>query len=65
MHLYPNAEVSYQLVTENDHLQDFGRKLKRAKRINAAVYDLQMTFYSKKYLKLIHKVVDKIKQYEL
>ncbi|MCD4761994.1 DUF6259 domain-containing protein [bacterium] len=64
MYLYPNAEVSYQLITEKNCLSDFGRRLKIARRINAAIYDLQMTFYDKKnYLILLKKIIAKIHEY--
>jgi hypothetical protein len=64
MYLYPNIEVSYQLVTEQNHVRDFERRLKIARRINAAVYDLQMSFYDHdNYMKLLKKLINKIHEY--
>ncbi len=65
MYLYPNKKVSYQLITEKNHLSEFKHKLKIARKINAAIYDLQMSFYNKKYMTLLEKSVDRIKKYDL
>ncbi len=63
MYLYPNAEVSYQIVTENNHVSAFERRLKTAERINAQYYDLQMDFYDQKYIKTFDKIIRKIELY--
>jgi len=65
MYLYPDSQVSYQLVTEKNHLSSFHKRLHTAKKINASIYDLQMTFYDKNYLKLLQKIIEKIKKYDL
>ena len=63
MYLYPNAEVSYQVVTENNLVGSFERKLKIAEKINAQYYDLQMSFFDQKYIKTFDKIIKKIEAY--
>lgn len=65
MYLYPDAEVSFQLVTEKNHFKNFERRLRIARRINAAVYDLQMTFYDDNhYMDILKKLIDKIHEHK-
>jgi hypothetical protein len=61
MHLYPDAEVSYQIITEDRVTEKCIEKLAIAKSINAAVYDLQMDFYTEKYMHLLETVVRLVK----
>lgn len=64
MYLYPNIEVSFQLVTEKNSLTHFERRLNLARKINTCVYDLQMTFYGEKYMEFLKKLINKIKTYD-
>jgi len=50
MYLWPESEVSYQIFTENkkfDHVKD---RLLTAKKINAAIYDLELGYYDESYI---------------
>ncbi|MFQ5707157.1 MAG: DUF6259 domain-containing protein [bacterium] len=56
MYLYPDSEVSYQVMTENKSFAMFEERLKTARKINAAVYDLELGFYDMHYLDNLKKV---------
>ncbi len=64
MYLFPNIEVSFQLITEKNNLANFERRLNLAKKINTSIYDLQMTFYNEKYMKTLNKLIEKIKKHD-
>lgn len=63
MYFYPNAQVSYQLITENNILETFEEKFITARAINVSIYGLQMMFYNKKYKPLLKRIIKKIKEY--
>ncbi len=63
MYFYPNAKVSYQLVTENNNLETFEEKLKVARALDVSIYGIQMIFYNKNYKPLLKRVIKKIKEY--
>ena len=56
MALRPDAEISYQVVTENTITTTFPAKLKTARAIHADLYDLQMDFFDAKYMPLLKTV---------
>lgn len=60
MNLYPESNISYQVMTENKSVKSFKKKLCIAKKIKAMVYDLQMDFYNEEYMDLLKDVVQKI-----
>ncbi|MCK4386634.1 MAG: hypothetical protein KAV41_00920 [Candidatus Pacebacteria bacterium] len=63
MFFYPNAKVSYQLVTENNNLETFEDKLKVARSLDISIYGIQMMYYCKHYKPLLKRVIEKIKEY--
>jgi len=62
MSLRPDAEVSYQVMTENTNTTVFNKKLEVARRIHADLYDLQMSFYDEHYMPLLTTVLGHIKE---
>jgi hypothetical protein len=51
--IYPNDNYSYQIITENKSLENVTENLAIAQKINAKVYDLQMDYFSEKYMDLL------------
>lgn len=62
MSLKPNAEVAYQVITENTNTSVFNAKLETARSFHADIYDLQMSFYDEKYMPLLKTVLGHIKE---
>lgn len=64
MYMYPNAEVSHQIFTEN---KKFGRvidRYKTAKRINASVYDMELGFFDDEYMGNMTRSFEMIKAHD-
>lgn len=62
MSLRPDAEVAYQVMTENTNTSVFNAKLETARSFHADIYDLQMSFYDEKYMPLLKTVLGHIKE---
>ena len=49
MYIWPDSEVSYQILTENKSFEQVPGRLREARAINASIYDLELGFYDANY----------------
>ncbi len=64
MYIYPHAEVSHQVFTENKKFNKVIERYGMAKKIKATVYDLELGFYEPGYKENLEKVAELIAEYE-
>ena len=64
MYMYPNAEVSHQIFTENKKFNRVIERYKTAKKINASVYDLELGFFDEEYIDNLTKVFKMIREHD-
>ena len=64
MYLYPDSEVSYQVVTEHKLFHLILERLPQAQRLNAAIYDIELGFYDEAYMNNLHRIIEIIEEHE-
>lgn len=64
MYLWPDAEVSHQVFTENKKFDRVLDRYQTANRINASIYDMELGFYDENYLSNLTKIAELIGTYE-
>lgn len=63
MSLYPDSEVSYQIFTENKLFDKIEERLHIARKINAAVYDIELGFYDSNYVPNLKNIIQILKEH--
>lgn len=63
MYLYPDSEVSYQILTEHKLFDKVRERFDAAKANNAAVYDIELGFYDEHYVENLKKVISILEEH--